>query len=121
MLLFEFAKRLGLDKCVRCGEQLTIDDFTIDHVKAWLDVNPALFWDLSNIGFSHASCNNEHQRRPGNNENLKRWSYAKNAPKGKAWCSKHEVYLPVKDFHRDVTRVSGYRNVCKKCFHAPVA
>ena len=36
ILLFDFACRLGLDKCLRCGGQLTLDDFTIDHKESWL-------------------------------------------------------------------------------------
>lgn len=42
LLLFEFAKRLGLLNCIRCGEPiLTEDDFTIDHKKEWFDVEGA--------------------------------------------------------------------------------
>lgn len=58
ILLFDLAGKLGLTKCYRCSEEiLDIEDFTIEHKNAWLDVDPALFWDLDNIAFSHLDCN----------------------------------------------------------------
>jgi hypothetical protein len=58
MLLFKLAKELGYDVCYRCQLQISdIENFTIEHKKAWLDVDPNLFWDLDNIAFSHLACN----------------------------------------------------------------
>jgi len=64
MILFSFIQRLHLDNCTRCGEPLTFEDFQVDHIENWLDVDVALFWALDNIGFSHANCNLQHQRKP---------------------------------------------------------
>lgn len=61
-ILFEFAKRLKMDTCHRCGGQIDADEFSIDHKKPWLHVDAELFWDLENIAFSHHGCNSGHHR-----------------------------------------------------------
>jgi hypothetical protein len=49
-IMFLLAQETGRDICVRCGERIeTVNDFTIEHIKPWLDVNVSLFWDLDNI------------------------------------------------------------------------
>lgn len=57
-LLFNFVNEAG-HKCFRCGGDLNRENFSIEHKVRWLDsVNPlGLFFDLSNIAFSHRSCN----------------------------------------------------------------
>jgi hypothetical protein len=62
MLIFDFLQRLGLDTCFRCGNPLSKDDFDLDHKEPWLNVDPALYWDLKNVGFSHHSCNSSAHR-----------------------------------------------------------
>jgi hypothetical protein len=44
-----------------------VKDFSIEHKQRWLDVDPALFWDLTNIAFSHFICNS----RAGGKEGAK--------------------------------------------------
>jgi hypothetical protein len=34
-LVFSYAQKLGLNFCYRCKEELTRNDFTIDHEKPW--------------------------------------------------------------------------------------
>lgn len=67
LIMFDFAKRLGLDNCYRCGLKIeSIDDFTVDHKERWLNVDPKLFWDMNNIAFSHQRCNSRvHIYNPG--------------------------------------------------------
>jgi hypothetical protein len=58
IILFSLIKKLGLDDCFRCGKKIeSVRDLSIDHKKAWLDVDHALYWDEKNIAFSHYSCN----------------------------------------------------------------
>lgn len=58
ILMFDMAKRLGEDICYHCKEIIdNIDEFSIEHKENWLDNDPALFWSLDNIAFSHLSCN----------------------------------------------------------------
>ena len=120
MLLFEFAKRLGLDKCFRCRKQLTIDDFTIDHKEPWLDVGPELFWDVNNIAFSHSKCNILAQRHVGSRLDalhalMRSRSKHLNAPEGMAWCTKHKAYFPKSRFDRDRAQANGVHARCKEC------
>ena len=55
LLFFAF----GHQRCVRCRKPLSRSDFSIDHVKPWLDSEDpvGLFFDLGNIAFSHKKCN----------------------------------------------------------------
>ena len=60
MLLFEFARRLGLLDCYRCGWYIAlIEDLSIEHKEDWLgSADPVkTFFDLDNIAFSHIKCN----------------------------------------------------------------
>ena len=65
-ILFDFAKRLGLNWCYQCGAEIEdINKFTVEHKTPWMNSpNPKeLFFDLDNIAFSHASCNYSVVRR----------------------------------------------------------
>lgn len=65
MILFDLIVKSGMDYCYRCGDKIiNIKNFTIEHIKAWLDVDPELFWDLDNIAFSHMACNIGARRIP---------------------------------------------------------
>ena len=58
MVLFDLLKKHGENRCYRCsGEIAKCDDLSIEHKKAWLNVDVELFWDLDNIAFSHLKCN----------------------------------------------------------------
>ena len=62
LLMFELAKKCNMDICFRCGEMITnIEEFTVDHKESWLlsDDSAKLFYEMSNIAFSHAKCNYE--------------------------------------------------------------
>lgn len=64
-LLFQFVISSG-HVCFRCGLPMSRADFSIEHVDPWLDSNdPAgKFFDLSNIAYSHKSCNSSSRRTP---------------------------------------------------------
>ena len=57
-LLFEFAVSTG-HVCYRCGDPLTRDTFSVDHKEDWLNSDDplGLFFDTSNIAYSHFNCN----------------------------------------------------------------
>lgn len=60
LILFDLIKKLKLNKCYQCGEEITESEhLSIEHKIPWLDSeNPKeLFFDLNNISFSHLSCN----------------------------------------------------------------
>ena len=121
MILFRFVNQTGQANCYRCGKViLCYGDLSVEHKIAWQNVDPALFWDLENIAFSHKRCNTLAHRsvRPSDEHIRKMQKGAKNfvkaAPVGQAWCSGHRKYHPVKEFAKDKHQVSCYRAHCKK-------
>ncbi len=89
MVLFYMVQRAREDVCFHCHEQIdTIQEFSVEHKEPWLDQDPALFWDMKNIAFSHYKCNLAAARRPNRIE----W------PKGKAWCWNCKMMKSLKEF-----------------------
>lgn len=65
-LLWNFVKTTGQDACCKCGEPMSRETFSIEHVTPWLDSDDpvGLYFDLENISYSHLRCNVEDARRP---------------------------------------------------------
>lgn len=67
LILFALVVQTGLDNCFQCGEKIEIvGDLSIEHKIPWLDSGDpvGLYFDLSNISFSHISCNIGGRRSP---------------------------------------------------------
>ena len=58
-LLWSLIKQTGQDACCKCGEPMSRETFSIEHVIPWLDSEDpvGLYFDLSNIAYSHLRCN----------------------------------------------------------------
>ena len=58
-ILWDYIVKCGDDHCHVCKNQLTRDDFSIEHKDPWLHSEDplGLFFDIDNIAFSHKSCN----------------------------------------------------------------
>lgn len=58
-LLWSYIVKCGDNKCHQCGEEMTRENFSIEHKTPWLDSEDPqkLFFDLENISFSHHKCN----------------------------------------------------------------
>lgn len=58
-VLWKLIKQTNQDKCCKCGELMSRETYSIEHLIPWLDSeNPIeLYFDLDNISFSHLSCN----------------------------------------------------------------
>ena len=57
-ILFHLLQRLHEDVCFQCGKKIeTAEELSIEHKLPWLHKDVALFWDLTNIAFSHSRCN----------------------------------------------------------------
>lgn len=63
-LLWNFVKTTGQDACCKCGEPMSRETFSIEHVTPWLDSDDpvGLYFDLDNISYSHLRCNREDAR-----------------------------------------------------------
>ena len=58
IIMFELAKKAGMDRCHRCKLLITdVSEFSVEHIEPWLWKDVKLFWDINNIAFSHLSCN----------------------------------------------------------------
>lgn len=119
-LLFRMAQELGRDVCFQCSKQiLSVEEFSIEHKRPWLDVSVELYWDLNNIAFSHRSCNIRAARRdvPRLRKQLDaiRIDRVKDAPEDMAWCYGHKTYRSKDLFNANSWFRSGVQRFCKEC------
>lgn len=58
-VLWKLIVQTGQDSCCKCGESMSRETFSIEHLVPWLDSEDPLklYFDLDNISFSHHSCN----------------------------------------------------------------
>lgn len=62
---------LGLDWCFQCGTQIETEaELSVEHAIPWQDSEDPikLFYDTTNIAFSHRSCNCGAARKPTKKE-----------------------------------------------------
>lgn len=64
-LLWNFVETTGQSACCKCGEPMSRETFSIEHVTPWLDSDDpvVLYFDLTNISYSHRVCNIKDARR----------------------------------------------------------
>src|SRR5271157_5396828 len=111
-LLLRMAQDLHRDTCYRCGKKIeTVEELSIEHKEAWLDVSVDLFWDLDNVAFSHRVCNVRAGRRdvPKLREQLDeiRIDHVTTAPEAMAWCYGHKRFLKKDLFNANKWYPSG--------------
>ena len=65
-LLYEYGVVEAQTRCFHCGDFISREDFSIEHITPWLDSDDpvGLYFDLNNITFSHQRCNKGAARRP---------------------------------------------------------
>jgi hypothetical protein len=109
-ILFKLVQGCGQDSCFRCGKKIErSEDLSIEHKIDWQDVDPALFWDLDNIAFSHRSCN----YRAASTGKLKQHRRFAEAPAGQGWCTGHQCYHDEKEFGKCRTQQNGLHYFCR--------
>lgn len=119
-IMFTLVQRLGEDYCFHCTEQIeNLEQFTIEHKQPWLDVDPALFWDMENIAFSHFRCNVANARRHTSDkiksyQKLKETNSIKTSD-GHAWCCACKQEKPLDQFHKNRFKRLGIQTECKTC------
>ena len=108
IVLFDVLRRHNENICFRCGFSIdSAAELSIEHKQPWLDVSADLFWDLSNIAFSHMRCN-----RPDRPISEK---WKKRGPEGTAWCTRCKNFLPTDVFKKDKKRWNGLSDYCTPC------
>jgi hypothetical protein len=111
LVLFDVLKRHKENICYRCNQEIeTADALSIEHKQPWEHVDAALFWDLTNIAFSHLICNVKAARKPTTRPHHRRV-----APEGMSWCRTHKQFLPVQNFSKRTGRWNGLCHDCREC------
>lgn len=111
MIVFRLLERLDEARCFRCGQPMTVADYSIDHLVPWRGGNGDAFWDLDEISFSHEVCN---RLAAVQVPTARKWQ-ALEGPAGTAWCGGHEAFLPVADFTKNKARWNGLQDECRTC------
>lgn len=64
-LLWNFVETTGQMACCKCGEPMSRETFSIEHVTPWLDSDDpvGLYFEIENISYSHLRCNVEAARK----------------------------------------------------------
>jgi hypothetical protein len=56
--LFDLLYRHHENFCFRCEKEIeNYEELSIEHKIDWLDDDPALFWEITNVTVSHWLCN----------------------------------------------------------------
>ena len=111
IVMFQLLRELRRTVCFRCGGEMSVADFSLDHKLDWMDQDPELFWDVTNIAFSHVRRN-----VPGRPA----WR-ARRAEKiawcgpGMAWCKLHRGCAPLDQFGSDIAQPERRALNCKVC------
>lgn len=63
-VLWSLIVKTEQNNCCKCGEEMSRETFSIEHLEPWLDSEDpiGLYFELENIGFSHLRCNVEDRR-----------------------------------------------------------
>ena len=105
---FDLVRRAGRNSCFQCDGVISEPtELSTEHKEPWFGRDTALFWDLTNIAFSHATCN-----RPNGCTGVRN---GKAGPPGTAWCVGHQRFLPVSEFYPNPRRWNGLCHHCKAC------
>ena len=66
-VLWRLIQQTNQCTCCKCGEPMSRETFSIEHIVPWLDSEDpvGLYFDLENISFSHLRCNVADSRGSG--------------------------------------------------------
>ena len=111
-IMFSLVRQMGLNICHVCDEEILEPDLSIEHIMPWEGRDQQLFWDLSNITFSHRKCNRPHV-----------YTGAKNAEKQRrvtddpqtSYCAKCDELKDHRHFFSNKSRWNGVSSYCKPC------
>ena len=108
LLLFDAVRRLSENVCWRCGHTIeSAVELSLDHVKFWQGISADLFWDLSNIKWSHLRCNTTNTRN--------RRFFGKVTDDTIVVCVTCHTPKPATAFSKHPTSISGIMTQCLAC------
>lgn len=112
-IIHELAQQLGKNTCCRCGLEIqSSDDLAVVHVQEWED-EPDLFWALTNVAFSHASCEAARSGKRQREKTMRKVEVRVEDPQGKSLPgTNHEgqLYVAGKKGARYQVRVRNKTN-----------
>lgn len=88
-VLWKLVAQTEQDACCKCGEPMSRETFSIEHVTPWLDSEDpvGLYFDLENISFSHLRCNIADRRAsPHTNDEGRRLAKNKRIRETRVYC-----------------------------------
>jgi hypothetical protein len=98
-------------RCFRCGGEMSLADYSLDHAEPWRGQDAALFWDPNNIHWSHKLCNTKAARTVTPSQDARR----RIVRNGLLRCSFCKKDLPVSQFWKSSKVNCGYNSLCKAC------
>jgi hypothetical protein len=108
-IVFSLVQETRKDTCYKCGEKIqTVDDFSIEHKLPWEGRDSSLFWDLTNITFSHLACNRPHVRNAN-------YPLSRKCSENFLWCWQCQSCLSIDEFSKNAHRRSGREEICISC------
>lgn len=114
LVLFDVLQRHKENICYRCGLPIVVaNELSIEHKQPWEHVDVNLFWDLTNISFSHLTCNVRAARRnPTKNGGVARRI---KCPEGMSWCRTHKKFLLIENFCMHNRTWNKLKRDCREC------
>jgi len=113
LVLFDVLQRHKENNCYRCGSLIvSADELSIEHKQPWEKIDVKLFWDLTNIAFSHLSCNCGAARKPYKGKPSRQRI---KCPDGMSWCRTHKQFLLENRFSKHNQTWNGIKRDCKEC------
>lgn len=105
-VLWSLIVKTGQSTCCKCGESMSRETFSIEHVIPWLDSDDpvGLYFDLDNISFSHHGCNVSDARNAKKKYETKEEAYAAKLKSSRE--RRKASYSPEK--RRDRYKTTGY-------------
>ena len=123
-IIFALLKELNHHFCYRCEKELTVSDYTMEHIVPWAYKKNSyeLYMDLSNVAFSHLGCNSSYARKYTERA-LADYKRRKGAnltstdlKKKRRRCSSCKKWRKFKFFSiRRADKVAGLKYRCKDC------
>lgn len=107
LVLFDLLQRHGENICFKCERYIeNADELSIEHKKPWQNSDAQLFWELTNIAFSHLHCNRRDVL------------ISREIVDGKLWCPQCAQMQEISAFHKSRHARTGYTDYCKSCSNA---
>lgn len=110
-LFFNLLKKHSENICKVCALPIEKEEeLTVEHILPWENRSKELFFDVTNIAYSHLKCNTPHKTRKGVISERRI-----DLPEGMSWCSRCEQFKSLNEFSRHSQIYNKVRRWCREC------